>query len=222
MKLVYLIIASLYSSALAFAPVAFNTQGRAVSSILHAEAIDKITKEAKERMSKSIESVKSNMMSVRTGRASPNILDRVKCDYYGVSTPINQMATVLVPSSQQITVEPFEKSMLSTIEKAIIQADLGLTPNNTGSIIRINIPELTQDRRKDLLKQVKAMGEEGKVAIRNIRRDGVDNIKKMEKNKTVGEDEAKDGIDVMQKMTDKHVKEIEDLIAKKEKEVMTV
>jgi ribosome recycling factor len=222
MKLVYLIIASLYSSALAFAPVAFNTQRRAVSSILHAEAIDKITKEAKERMSKSIESVKSNMMSVRTGRASPNILDRVKCDYYGVSTPINQMATVLVPSSQQITVEPFDKSMLSTIEKAIIQADLGLTPNNNGSIIRINIPELTQDRRKDLLKQVKAMGEEGKVAIRNIRRDGVDNIKKMEKNKTVGEDEAKDGIDVMQKMTDKHVKEIEDLIAKKEKEVMTV
>lgn len=178
--------------------------------------------ESEDRMSKSVDSVRSNMGTIRTGRASSSILDRVKADYYGVETPINQMATISVPSAQQLTVDPYDKSMLGEIEKAIVEADLGLTPNNDGTIIRINIPSLTEDRRKEMLKQCKSLGEEGKVAIRNIRRDGVDSIKKLEKNGDIGEDEMKDGLDEMQKMTDKKTKEVDDIVAAKEKEVMKV
>ena len=187
-----------------------------------ATSVQEITSEASERMAKSIDSVKLSLTSIRTGRASASILDRVKVDYYGAMTPLNQLASIAVPSAQQLTVDPYDKKTLSDIEKAIVLADIGLTPNNDGTIIRINIPPLTEDRRKDLLKQCKQLGEEGKVAIRNVRRDGVDTVKKMEKAGTIGEDEMKDGLDVMQKMTDKCVKEIDDIVAKKEKEVMTV
>lgn len=175
-------------------------------------------------MTKSIDSVKVSLTSIRTGRASASILDRVKVDYYGTLTPLNQLAGISVPSAQQLSIDPYDKKTLSDIEKAIVLADIGLTPSNDGSIIRINIPALTEDRRKDLLKQCKSLGEEGKVAVRNVRRDGVDTIKKMEKAGTVavGEDEMKDGLDVMQKMTDKSIKEIDDIVARKEKEVMTV
>lgn len=192
--------------------------------VLHAAAtsVKEITDEASERMSKSIESVKLSLTSIRTGRASASILDRVKVDYYGTMTPLNQLASISVPSAQQLSIDPFDKKSAGDIEKAIIEADIGLTPNNDGSIIRINIPPLTEDRRKDLLKQCKQIGEEGKVAIRNVRRDGVDTVKKFEKAGTIGEDEMKDGLDVMQKMTDKCVKEIDDIVTKKEKEVMTV
>jgi len=187
------------------------------------EEIEIITMEAEERMQKSIDSVKLALTGIRTGRASSSILDRVKVDYYGAPTPLNQMASISVPSAQQLTVDPYDKSVLGDVEKAIVQADLGLTPNNDGSgVLRINIPPLTEDRRKELLKQCKAQGEDGKVAIRNIRRDGVDSIKKLEKSGDVGEDEMKDGLDVMQKMTDKSVKEIDEIVAKKEKDVMTV
>jgi len=178
--------------------------------------------EADERMSKSVDSVRQNLMTIRTGRASASILDRVKVDYYGVETPVNQMATISVPSAQQLTIDPYDKSVLGDIEKAIAESELGLTPNNDGSIIRINIPQLTEDRRKDMLKQCKGLGEEGKVAIRNIRRDGVDAIKKLEKSGDIGKDEMADGLDEMQKMTDARVKEIDDVVSKKEKEVMTV
>ena len=187
-----------------------------------ATSVKEITDEASERMSKSIESVKFSLTSIRTGRASASILDRVKVDYYGTMTPLNQLASISVPSAQQLSIDPFDKKSAGDIEKAIIEADIGLTPTNDGSIIRINIPPLTEDRRKDLLKQCKQIGEEGKVAIRNVRRDGVDTVKKFEKAGTIGEDEMKDGLDVMQKMTDKCVKEIDDIVAKKEKEVMTV
>jgi ribosome recycling factor len=192
--------------------------------VLHAAAtsVKEITDEASERMSKSIESVKLSLTSIRTGRASASILDRVKVDYYGTMTPLNQLASISVPSAQQLSIDPFDKKSTGDIEKAIIEADIGLTPNNDGNIIRINIPPLTEDRRKDLLKQCKQIGEEGKVAIRNVRRDGVDTVKKFEKAGTIGEDEMKDGLDVMQKMTDKCVKEIDEIVAKKEKEVMTV
>ena len=132
------------------------------------------------------------------------------------------MATISVPSAQQLTVDPYDKSMCMEIEKAIMESGLGLTPNNDGTVIRINIPSLTEDRRKEMLKQCKAMGEEGKVAIRNIRRDGVDSVKKMEKAGDIGEDECKDGQDEMQKLTDKKVKEIDGIVASKEKEVMKV
>jgi ribosome recycling factor len=184
--------------------------------------VKEITDASSDRMAKSVDAVRSSLTSVRTGRASPSILDRVKVSYYGAPTPLNQMAGISVPSAQQLTVDPYDKKVINDIEKAIVEADLGLTPSNDGNVIRINIPALTEDRRKDLLKQCKSLGEEGKVAVRNVRRDGVESIKKLEKGGDVGEDEMKDGLDVMQKMTDKAVKEIDEVVSKKEKEVMTV
>ncbi|KAL3785393.1 hypothetical protein ACHAWO_013580 [Cyclotella atomus] len=186
------------------------------------EEMDLITMDAEERMDKTMSSLVENLATIRTGRANPNMLDRVEADYYGAMTPINQMATISVPSSQQLQISPFDKSSLTDIEKAIIYSGLGFTPNNDGSVIRINIPQLTEERRKELLKQCKSIGEEAKVAIRNIRRDGVDNIKKMEKNGDLGKDQALDGIDAIQKSTDDHVKRIDETVAKKEKEVTTL
>lgn len=189
---------------------------------MSSEAVDEIALDCEERMEKTIESVKQNLATIRTGRASANMLDRVKAEYYGVETPISQMATISVPSAQQLSISPYDKSQLNVIERAISDSGLGLNPNNDGSVIRINIPSLTEDRRKDMLKQCKAIGEEGKVAIRNIRRDGVDSVKKLEKGGSIGEDEMKDGLDEMQKMTDKKIKEIDDVVTSKEKEVMKV
>lgn len=173
-------------------------------------------------MEKSIESVLQNMGTIRTGRASPQMLDRVKCLYYGAETPINQLATISVSSAQQLTVTPYDKSSLRDVERAIIEAGLGLNPQNDGSMIRLNIPELTEDRRKEMLKQCKAIGEEGKVAIRNIRRSNVEGVKKLEKNGSISEDESKGAQEEIQKLTDKKVKEVDDIVAKKEKEVMKV
>ena len=189
---------------------------------LFAESVKEIEGDAKERMQKSIESVKMNLATVRTGRANSAMLDRVKVSYYGVDTPLNQMASISVTSAQQLTVDPYDKSQMGEVEKAIIESDLGVTPTNDGTMIRINIPALTEDRRKEMLKMCKAIGEEGKVAIRNIRRDGVDNIKKMEKAGDIGEDEMKDGLDSMQKLTDSHVKDIDQIVSDKEKEVLKV
>jgi ribosome recycling factor len=180
------------------------------------------TSDAMDRMAKSVESVIQNMNTIRTGRASPAMLDRVRAEYYGVETPINQMATITTPSSQQLTIDPFDKSTLGAIERAIMESDIGLTPQNDGSVIRLNVPDLTEDRRKEMMKLCKAIGEEGKVAIRNIRRSGVDAIKKLEKAGEISEDEAKDGQEEIQKMTDAKVKEIDNIVTKKEKEVMTV
>jgi len=220
MKLLFLFC--LISAASAFLSLHNARPAFLTPTILFAEAVDEITLESEERMAKSVESVRQNLSTIRTGRATVNILDRVKVSYYGVETPLNQMATINVPSAQQLSVEPYDKSTLGDVEKAITEADLGLTPNNDGTLIRINIPTLTEDRRKDMLKQCKAIGEEGKVAIRNIRRDGVDRVKKLEKAGEIGEDEMKDGEDEMQKLTDKKVKEIDELVGSKEKEVMTV
>ena len=169
-----------------------------------------------------IESVKQSLQSVRTGRANANILDRVQVEYYEVMTPLNQLATISVPSAQQLQIDPFDKSIATDIEKAIIESGLGLTPNNDGQVLRINIPQLTEDRRKELLKQCKEIGEDGKVSIRNVRRDGVDKIKKLEKNGEVGKDEMQDGLDSMQKITDASSEDIDEIVSKKEKEVMTV
>ena len=185
-------------------------------------SIKEVTSNAEEKMCKSVDSVKLNLQTVRTGRANASILDRVMVEYYGAPTPLNQLATVSVPSSQQLQIDPYDKSVTAEIEKAIIESGIGLTPNNDGDVIRINIPSLTEDRRKELLKQCKEIGEEGKVAIRNVRRDGVDKIKKMEKNSEVGKDEMADGLDSMQSLTDKYGKEIDDVVSAKEKEVMTV
>ena len=186
------------------------------------EEMDLITMDADERMDKTMSNLAENLSTIRTGRANPNMLDRVEADYYGAMTPISQMATISVPSSQQLQISPFDKSSLVDIEKAIIYSGLGFTPTNDGSVIRINIPQLTEERRKELLKQCKSIGEEAKVAIRNIRRDCVDSIKKMEKSGDLGKDQALDGIDSVQKTTDDHVKLVDDAVAKKEKEVSTL
>jgi len=186
------------------------------------EAIEEVTLDSEERMLKSIESVVTNLATIRTGRANASILDRVKVDYYGAPTPLNQLASISVASAQQLTVQPYDKSSLKDIEKGIIESDLGITPSNDGTVIRLNIPALTEERRKDLLKQCKGLGEEGKVALRNIRRDGVEKLKKMEKASDISKDQSADGQDEMQKLIDKYTKEIDGLVAKKEKELMTV
>lgn len=186
------------------------------------EEMEMVTLDCEERMDKTMSNLAENLLTIRTGRANANMLDRVEADYYGAMTPINQMATISVPSSQQLQISPFDKSSLVDIEKAIIYSGLGFTPNNDGNVLRINIPQLTEDRRKELLKQCKSIGEEAKVAIRNIRRDGVDSIKKMEKAGDLGEDQALDGIDEIQKATDKHVKQVDESVSKKEKEVTTL
>mmetsp|Transcript_8258 Transcript_8258/g.9609 ORF Transcript_8258/g.9609 Transcript_8258/m.9609 type:complete len:228 (+) Transcript_8258:128-811(+) len=195
---------------------------RANHVMFMAETIDDTTSDATDRMKKSVDTVIQNMSSVRTGRASAAILDLVKASYYGAETPINQLATISVPSSQQLTVDPYDKTALGDIEKAIMEADIGLTPQNDGSIIRLNIPSLTEERRKEMTKQCKAIGEDGKVSIRNIRRKAVDTIKKLEKNGDISEDESKLTQGDIQKMTDAKVKEIEGIVERKEKDVMTV
>jgi len=186
------------------------------------EEMELITMDADERMDKTLSNLAENLSTIRTGRANPNMLDRVEADYYGVKTPINQMASISVPSSQQLTISPFDKSSVTDIEKAIIDSGLGFTPTSDGSVIRINIPQLTEERRKDLLKQCKSIGEEAKVAIRNIRRDGVAAVNKMEKAGDLGKDQALDGIDSIQKMTDDHIKSVDESVGKKEKEVTTL
>lgn len=186
------------------------------------KTVDSITCDTKERMSKSIDSVRNNLTGIRTGRASTNILDRVKVDYYGASTPLNQLATISVASAQQLTVDPYDKSVVAEVEKAILESGIGVTPHSDGTIIRVNIPALTEERRKQMIKLCKAFGEEGKVALRNIRRDGVDGIKKLNKAKMIGEDEMQIGLEKIQILIDKRVKEIEEIVSKKEKDVMTV
>lgn len=186
------------------------------------ESVEEIELDAEERMEKSRDQVMKNLTTIRTGRASANILDLVQVDYYGAPTPLNQLATISVPNSQQLSISPFDKSALKDIERAIVESDLGMTPNNDGTIIRLNIPPITEERRKELMKQCKALGEDGKVAIRNIRRDGVEAVKKMEKAGDVSEDASKGSQDTIQKLTDKFVKAIDEIVAKKEKEVMTV
>lgn len=211
------------ASVAAFAPSQpLFIANRGLPTLLMAESAEEAELEAIERMDKSVESVLQNMNTIRTGRANPSMLDRVKADYYGCETPLNQMASISAPSAQQLTVEPFDKSALADIERAIMESDLGLTPQNDGNVIRLNIPSLTEDRRKEMMKQCKAIGEDGKVAIRNIRRKAVDAFKKFEKAGEMSEDESKSSQDDIQKMTDAKVKEIDEIVEKKEKEVMKV
>ena len=210
------------TSITAFAPTQRIVRATPVLFMAETVTVEETSADATDKMKKSIDSLYLNMNSVRTGRASPAILDRVRAQYYGTETPISQMATISVPSAQQLMVDPFDKTALGDIERAIVDADIGLTPQNDGSVIRLNIPALTEDRRKEMMKQCKAIGEEGKVAIRNIRRKAVETIKKLEKSSDIGEDESKMAQDKIQKMTDKNVKEVDDIVDRKEKEVMTV
>ena len=174
-----------------------------------------------DKMTKAVEHLAFEFSTIRAGRANPHVLDKVRVDYYGTPTPIQQVGNVTVPEPRMIQIAPWEKSLIKDIEKAIMTSEVGIKPSNDGSVIRLVFPELTEERRKDLVKDVKKKGEEGKVAIRNIRRDGNDSFKKLAKTE-VSEDEIKQLEDELQKLTDKFVKEIDKLVDEKSKEIMTV
>ena len=182
--------------------------------------IDDIYQETRESMSKSIESLKKELKRVRTGRASLSILDGIRVDYYGTLTPLNQMATLAVPESRLITIQPWDVSVIQDIEKAILKSDLGLTPANDGKILRISIPPLTEERRKELVKMVHKMCEDHKVSVRNARRDSNELLKSLKKDGDISEDEAFKAQDEVQKITDEHIKLIDECFTKKEKEIL--
>jgi len=182
--------------------------------------IESIYQETEESMGKSVEALKNELKRLRTGRASLAILDGIKVDYYGTITPLNQMATLAVPESRLITIQPWDASVIKDIEKAILKSDLGLTPSSDGKIIRISIPQLTEDRRKELVKVVHKVCEEHKVSIRNFRRDSNDLMKSMKKEGEVSEDDAYKAQDQVQKITDEHIKLIDDCFTEKEKEIL--
>ena len=175
-----------------------------------------------EKMSKSVDALISEYASIRAGRANPHILDKLKVDYYGTPTPFQQVANISVPEARMIQIQPWESSLIKEIEKAILNSDLGLTPNNDGKVVRLVFPELTEERRKELVKDVKKKGENAKVAVRNIRRDGNDALKKMAKDNEISEDESKQLEAEIQKLTDKYVAEIDKAIDEKSNEIMTV
>lgn len=184
--------------------------------------IDEIKNVLNESMTKSIKSLQGQLLKVRTGRASANVLEGVNVDYYGSPTPIKQVGQISTPEARLLQIQPFDKSIISEIEKSIINANLGLNPSNDGNFIRIQFPALTEDKRKDLVKQVKKLGEDAKIAIRNARRDQNDAVKKAEKAKEITEDDVKKFTDEIQKVTDKFIKEVDDVVAAKEKELLTV
>ena len=186
------------------------------------ELIDELLADSSQRMSKSVEATNGEFGSVRTGRASPALLDRVSVDYYGVPTPLNQLATINVPEPRMLTVQPFDPGSLKSIEKAVMESDLGLTPSNDGNVIRLQIPELTEERRKELVKLVRRYAEEGKVAIRNVRRDVMRHLEELVRNGDVGDDEERRAETQVQKLTDDHVKRIDELLKHKEAEIMEV
>ena len=175
-----------------------------------------------DKMKKALEALRREYSSLRAGRATPALLDKVNVDYYGTPTPVNQVANVSVPEARMITIQPWEKTMLGAIEKAILKSDLGLTPNSDGTIIRLNIPQLTKERRTELAKTIGKKAEDARVAVRNIRRDANDAIKKLEKEKVATEDDSKKAQEDMQKVTDKYIKEIDNTMAAKEKEIMEI
>lgn len=184
--------------------------------------MDQIGAVLDEQMSKAIKSLQRDLMKVRTGRANANILDGVNVDYYGSPTPIKQVGQISTPEARLLQIQPFDKTILGEIEKSIINANLGLTPSNDGNFIRIQFPALTEEKRKDLVKDVKKMGEEAKISIRNARRDQNEVVKKAEKNKEITEDDLKKFQDDIQKVTDKFTAEVDKIVEAKEKELLTV
>lgn len=173
-------------------------------------------------MQKAVEATVRSFNTIRTGRANASLLDKIMVEYYGTPTPVKQMANISTPDASTLQIQPYDRSTLSQIEKAISLSDIGLTPNNDGVSIRLNIPPLTAERRKEFVKQASKYTEDGKVALRNIRRDGIDTVKKQEKDKEVSEDESRDLQDKIQKMTDKYVARMDEVFAQKEKDITTV
>jgi ribosome recycling factor len=185
-------------------------------------SLAEIKNDAQTRMNKSVESLRQELTKLRTGRATTAIVDHLKVNYYGTDMPLSQVATVAVADARSLVITPWEKPMVAAVEKAILASDLGLTPNTAGQIIRINLPPLTEERRKSLSKQVHGDGEDSKVAIRNVRRDAIQRVKEMLKEKTATEDEARQAEDDIQKITDKAVKDIDGVVKAKEQELMAV
>ncbi|GAA4878240.1 ribosome recycling factor [Ferrimonas pelagia] len=184
--------------------------------------INDIQKDAATRMAKSVEATRTQMAKVRTGRAHPSLLDGITVSYYGADTPLNQVANVTTEDSRTLAITVFDRSLIQAVEKAIMSSDLGLNPSSAGAVLRIPLPPLTEERRKQLVKVVRAEAENGRVAVRNIRRDANSDIKGLEKEKEIGEDDARRGEEEVQKLTDKYVKEIDVIVADKEKELMEV
>jgi ribosome recycling factor len=181
-----------------------------------------IVKDAKHRMGKSVEAYRSEIAKIRTGKATTALLDGIKVNYYGNPTPLNQVANITVLDAHTLSITPWDKSVIQEIDKAIQSADLGLNPVNDGTNIKVPIPPLTEERRKELVKLVKKYAEDAKIAVRNVRRDANEHLKKSEKNKEISEDERDDLLDEVQKLTDEHIKEIDEITAVKEKEIMEV
>ena len=184
--------------------------------------IDDFLKDAREHMDKSVDATRGKFGSVRTGRASPTLLDRIVVDYYGAQTPLKQLATVSAPEARLLTVQPYDKSSIKAIEKAILESDVGLTPNNDGSIIRLQIPELTEERRKELVKVVRNLAEEGRVAIRNIRRDVMHDLRELKDSGDAGADDEHRAEEALQKLTDEKIKELDAVLKAKEEEILEV
>jgi ribosome recycling factor len=181
-----------------------------------------LKKKLQEKMDKAIEVFRHDLASIRTGRASLSLIEGITVDYYGTQTPLNQVATLSVPDPKTITIQPWEQRIVPDIEKAILQSDLGITPTNDGKVIRLNIPPLTEERRKQLVKVVRKRAEEARVAIRNIRREFNEELKKMEKNKELSEDQLKKDLEEVQKITDEHIKKVDKILETKENEIMEV
>jgi ribosome recycling factor len=186
------------------------------------EMIDEFLSDAKDRMQKSVESTRNELSTVRTGRASPHLLDRLNVDYYGAATPLKQLAQVAATDARLLTVTPYDKSSIGAIEKAVMESDLGLTPSNDGNVIRLQIPELTEERRKELVKVIHDIGEQGKVAVRNIRRDVMHDLRELKKEGEAGSDEEHHGETELQKHTDAATGEIDSLLKGKEEEILEV
>lgn len=181
-----------------------------------------IINDARKRMDNAVEDARKKLTSIRTGRASVSLLDNVTVEYYGTQMPLNQVATIQAPEATMITLQPFDPTQLGAIEKALRTSDLGLNPSNDGKLIRVPVPPLTEDRRKQFVKMVHEIAEEHRTAIRNVRRDANDHLKKLLKDKLISEDNEKDGLDQVQKLTDQHIAKLNDVAAQKEKDVMTV
>jgi len=179
-------------------------------------------KHIEEKMNKTISVLQENFAEVRAGRANPAILNKIKVDYYGTPTPINQVAGISVPEARLIVIQPWDASLLKEIEKEILKAEIGINPNNDGKVIRLAFPELNEERRKEIVKDIKKMAEESKVSIRSVRREGIDEAKKAQKDSEITEDELKSAEDQIQKLTDSKIAEIDKVLAEKEKEVMSV
>jgi ribosome recycling factor len=186
------------------------------------DLIDELLEDAKGRMAKSVDAIRSEFGTVRTGRASPALLDRISVDYYGTQTPLKQLANMSAPEARMLTVTPYDKTSIKAIEKSIMESDLGLTPSNDGTVIRLTIPELTEERRKELVRIVRGIAEDGRVAVRNVRRDIMHDLRELKKDGDVGGDDEHRAEEALQKQTDERVHEIDELLKHKEQEILEV